>query len=136
MNSLVLGSIADRSLADGFRQTSTARCDQRPIPEPLEKVDVHGAGTWPHHTVGCSVWSSILRHPEVTVGASGTLTSITSPLCRDAPARMEETSSYFAVSWVAVPMSTTTGVVRANCTQPAGSSVTPVTWPTNEGGSV
>ena len=49
---------------------------------------------------------------------------------------MEDTSSYLAVSSVAVPMSTTTGVVRANCTQPAGSTVTPVTWPTKEAGSV
>jgi hypothetical protein len=45
MNSLVLGSIADRSLAGGFRQTSPAACNHPPIPEPLGKVDVHSAGT-------------------------------------------------------------------------------------------
>ena len=38
------------------------------------------------------------RHGPVTVGASGTLTSMTSPLCKLAPARIDETSSYLAVS--------------------------------------
>ena len=83
---------------------------------------------------GCSGWSSITRSPGVTVGASGTLTSITSPLCRVAPARMDDTSSYLAVSSVAEPMSTRIGVVRANWIQPAGSTVTAVTCADEGGG--
>ena len=34
------------------------------------------------------------------------------------------------------PMLTTTGVVRASCTHPAGSTITPVTWAANDGGRV
>jgi len=81
----------------------------------------------------------MLDHGPVTVGAPGTLTSMVSPLCRGTLANMVVTSSYLAVSWLALPIFTRIGVVMVSWTQSpevADSTFTAVTWARNDGGRV
>src|ERR1039458_1462409 len=116
MNSLVVGSIAAQSFSGYTHHESPRR-------SYLASLILWGRLTFTERQrrqpyEGRSWRSSMLDHPPVTVGAPGTLTSMTSPLCRVAPASSALTSSYLALSWLASPISTTIGVVIASWTQP------------------